>query len=258
MSSHPSTDGAAHLRLATGEESRGAPAPCALRVTLVDDDALVMAGFQALLSPYTARVEATCSRGVPTELTDVALFDCFAAPEAGWATLARLRDTATVTRLVVYTNDPPQAHVGALTDFGVAGILTKHATADELVTALERVARGERAVDPAFPVELGDDWWPGRRRGAHRARGAGRHAHLPRPAQRRDRERTQRLPQHAQELHPLRLPHHGRRLPQRGGAVGRRARTARRRSPLSSMAPRTGGPSGSRRFTSLRVWREKR
>ena len=56
-------------------------------------------------------------------------------------------------------------HVGALTDFGVAGVLTKHATADELVTALERVARGERVVDPAFPVELGDDWWPGRAEG---------------------------------------------------------------------------------------------
>lgn len=165
MSSHPSPDGAAHLRLATGEESRGAPAPRALRVTLVDDDALVMAGFQALLAPFAARVEATCSRGVPTEPTDVALFDCFAAPEPGWATLARLRDTAAVTRLVVYTNDPPQAHVGALTDFGVAGVLTKHATADELVTALERVARGERVVDPAFPVELGDDWWPGRAEG---------------------------------------------------------------------------------------------
>ena len=140
MSSHPSPDGAAHLRLATGEESRGTPAPRALRVTLVDDDALVMAGFQALLAPYAARVEATCSRGVPTEPTDVALFDCFAAPEPGWATLARLRDTAAVARLVVYTNDPPQAHVGALTDFGVAGVLTKHATADELVTALERLS----------------------------------------------------------------------------------------------------------------------
>lgn len=133
-----------------------------LHVALVNDYDLVVAGLQAMLVPYRDRVTTTCTKGVPAQSVDIALYDCFAMGEPGWATLEELQASPRVDRLAVYTKALPQTHVARLAGLGVTGLLSKAAPAEELVAGLERIHDGESVVSPEFPVELARGWWPGR------------------------------------------------------------------------------------------------
>ena len=138
-----------------------------LRVALMDDYAVVVAGLRALLEPYADRVhvvELDSQVQVESDI-DVLLYDGF----------SRERVVGPVREVVASTEAPvvlftwhlgPEMVSEALAN-GIAGCVSRTATSEELVGALERVHRGEVVVSPDpgvdAPPSAGD--WPGRSHG---------------------------------------------------------------------------------------------
>lgn len=114
-----------------------------LRVALVNDYEVVVAGLQALLEPYADRVRlvelVTGTRA--GDQADVVLFDSFAQSFEK----VRVDDIAPPeVPVVVYTWDErPHVHDVAV-DWGAVASVPKSMTADELVEALEKAHAGAR------------------------------------------------------------------------------------------------------------------
>jgi NarL family two-component system response regulator LiaR len=133
----------------------------------MDDYAVVVAGLHALLQPYADRiqvVELDSQVQVESEI-DVLLYDGF----------SRERVVGPVREVVASTSAPvvlftwhlgPEMVAEAL-EHGIAGCVSKTATADELVSALERVHRGDVVVstDPGAKAAPAAGEWPGRSHG---------------------------------------------------------------------------------------------
>jgi NarL family two-component system response regulator LiaR len=132
-----------------------------VRVALVNDHAIVVRGLAAMLAAYPARVhvvELDSLRDPPRDV-DVVLKDAFGM-------IDDLRDfVATATApVVVFAFATDRSAVEAALELGVAGYVYKGVSEERLVTALERVRRGERVLeldaDEQEPPGKGD--WPGR------------------------------------------------------------------------------------------------
>jgi NarL family two-component system response regulator LiaR len=138
-----------------------------LRVALMDDYVVVTAGLRALLEPYADRVEVVeldSQVEVQSDI-DVLLYDGFTRERV----VGPVKDVVTSTSapVVLYTWHLGPEMVAEALGNGVAGCVSKTATAEELVAALEQVCRGETVVSPdpgtdAVPV-AGE--WPGRSHG---------------------------------------------------------------------------------------------
>lgn len=140
-----------------------------MRVALVDDYEVVVRGVASLFEAYADRVVVTeldANQAVSTDV-DIALLDTFAQAEADAPTLQALVENPHARRVVVYTWCADPIAVQMTMAEGVDGYLSKTLTAGELVTALERVADGERVVIVEATRKrptVGLDW-PGRNEG---------------------------------------------------------------------------------------------
>ncbi|MCD4534529.1 response regulator transcription factor [Nocardioides sp. cx-169] len=138
--------------------------PGPVRVALVNDYELVLLGLQSVLAPYAGRValiEATTSSEVESA-PDVVLVDTFARAEGPQLDLGALH-LHTGAKVVLYSWHTSPHLVEAALAQGIDGYVSKGAPAEELVTALERIAAGEQVV-PAPGPHLGADGsgtWPG-------------------------------------------------------------------------------------------------
>jgi NarL family two-component system response regulator LiaR len=143
-----------------------------VRVAIVNDYELVLAGLAALLLPYGDRVELDeAGIGVSTAVTadvDVVLVDTF-----GWgpdrdADLRHLIQSSQA-HVVVFTWVRDASVIDTLLALGAAGYLSKALDADELVDALEAVRDGAVVVSAEDRFEVvperthGD--WPSRTAG---------------------------------------------------------------------------------------------
>ena len=141
-----------------------------IRVAIVDDYALVVAGLAAALEPYADRVEVVevDSRVPLVSDVDVLLYDTFAQPPADTIDVDGLR-AGHARKVVAFSWSTQPEVVDRALERGVAGYIPKSAEAAELVEALERVQAGEvvrpdRPVAPAEQVTtIGS--WPGREQG---------------------------------------------------------------------------------------------
>ncbi|GGO78929.1 DNA-binding response regulator [Nocardioides deserti] len=119
-----------------------------VRVSIVDESELVVAGVEGMLGARADRV-----RLVELPEADVVLCDPVGRPldtEAYLAEVAR----RTPARLVVYTWRMDQGNVRRAVAAGAHGFVSKAAGADELVRVLELVHRGESV--PVPPPSSGD------------------------------------------------------------------------------------------------------
>lgn len=140
-----------------------------IRIALVDDYEVVVAGLAAMLRSYYDRVdivELDANTDV-AEPVDVALFDTFANVHEERHEVGRLVANPLVAHVVVYSwNLDPELVEQAMAE-GASGYLSKQLPASELVAALERVARGQhqvsRATSDRVQAVAGD--WPGREEG---------------------------------------------------------------------------------------------
>jgi DNA-binding NarL/FixJ family response regulator len=148
-----------------------------IRIAIVNDYELVVAGVAAMLAPHQDRiavVELDSSLPVVSDV-DVVLYDTFGQPQGDTADLEALVE-GNDARVVVFSWNVQEELVRAALDRGASGYLSKAMTAAEVVDALEAVHRGETVV-PRVPGAdatdgaLGDDEvrtageWPGREQG---------------------------------------------------------------------------------------------
>jgi DNA-binding NarL/FixJ family response regulator len=127
-----------------------------IRVVIADDQRVVREGLGTVLGLLDGvEVTGTAADGhEAVELVrrldpDIVLMDLRMPRCDGIEATRRLVDAGARARVVVLTTYADDASVLAALRAGARGYLTKDAGADEIRAALEAVARGEAALDPA-------------------------------------------------------------------------------------------------------------
>ena len=139
-----------------------------VRVAVVNDYELVVAGIAGVLAPYSDRVAVVeLDSGVPVRAeVDVVLYDSFGQAQGSQLDVTGLLGD-NPARLVVFSWNTDPELVEQSLERGAAGYLTKGLTGPELVDALERVHAGERVTPLQTPMREGDEFgrWPGAEHG---------------------------------------------------------------------------------------------
>jgi DNA-binding NarL/FixJ family response regulator len=142
-----------------------------LRVALLNDYDVVVAGLAAMLTPFkdeVAVLDVSTGRPTPRAPLDVVLYDSYGRG----LDMDRISETVhqeNVRNVAVYTFEFAPALVEEALGAGVTGYLWKGLRPPQLVAALRHVAAGEVVVtDPppsTHPLDAPDLSWPLRHRG---------------------------------------------------------------------------------------------
>ncbi|MFC0678531.1 response regulator [Lysobacter korlensis] len=139
--------------------------PDAIRVLIVDDDALVRAGLRLMLGGAPdLEVVGDISDGdevldaVRSWSPDVVLMDVRMSRVDGISAIRRLRDAAlpSMPAVIVLTTFRTDATVLDALRAGAAGFLLKHTPPSEIVTAIRTAAAGQPTVSPDVLRQLID------------------------------------------------------------------------------------------------------
>lgn len=140
-----------------------------IRVALVDDHPVVLAGIQALLQDAAEiRVvgQATTGMGalalIRDAAPDVAVVDISLPDMSGIELAGRLAEAAPTVRLLALTVHEDRAYVHPLMRAGARGYLLKRSAAEDLVRAIRAVADGGLYLDPAVAHKALSDTVPPR------------------------------------------------------------------------------------------------
>lgn len=130
-----------------------------IRVLLAEDQAMIRGALAALLSrEKDIEVIAEVARGdLVVEAAraagpDVALLDIEMPGGDGLAAAQALRIALPSCRVVILTTFGRSGYLRRAMDSGAVGFLLKDAPASELASALRRVMKGERVVDPELAL----------------------------------------------------------------------------------------------------------
>src|SRR5438552_3147398 len=112
------------------------PEPRPLRVAVLNDYPVVVAGLEAMLAPSADRVVAVAGDQAtgPVE-ADLVLYDTFGAPDARTTGVEDILDEGAV-RVVVFSWSTDEELVRSSMEAGAAGFLSKALGAEELVSRL--------------------------------------------------------------------------------------------------------------------------
>ena len=126
-------------------------------VAIVNDYELVVRGVAAMLAPYADRVRLVDLEvgGEPKVHADVALFDTFGGRKHALARARTMLEEGYVDQVVLYTWDANAPFLGDAERVGVAAVISKTATAAELVEAIERVVDGTAPTLRLTPTRAG-------------------------------------------------------------------------------------------------------
>lgn len=131
------------------------------RVLLVDDQALVRAGFRLILELEPdmdvvgeASDGAQCLRMTATEHVDVVLMDIRMPTMDGIEATRRLVTSGSATRVLVLTTFDLDEYVYDAMRAGASGFLLKDVPREELVAGVRIVARGDSLLAPAVTRRL--------------------------------------------------------------------------------------------------------
>ncbi|MFN3216281.1 MAG: LuxR C-terminal-related transcriptional regulator [Acidimicrobiales bacterium] len=143
----------------------GSPA-ATVRVAIVNDYDVVVAGVQALLAEHGRHIEVVelvTNEAVGTHV-DIALYDAFAQSDLDLSRLRSIVANPHAADVVVYTWNFDGQLVDAALEAGAKGYLAKSLSGTELVRSLDRVAAGETVVQPGVgrALAIDDLEWPGK------------------------------------------------------------------------------------------------
>jgi DNA-binding NarL/FixJ family response regulator len=143
-----------------------------LRVALLNDYDVVVAGLAAMLQPFKRQISVVdVSTGRPTQRKplDVVLYDSYGRPGLDLNRISRAVEQPNVGHVAVFTFDFHDHLIDQTLACGVTGYLWKGLRSQELVDALQRVADGEIVVSDArphnHPLDAPELAWPLRDRG---------------------------------------------------------------------------------------------
>ena len=131
-----------------------------MKVLVVDDHAVVREGVRRLLSTIsgaeiheaaTAQDAMSLSRSVSP---DVVVLDINLDGSSGLELLRRLKTENTGARVVMFTMHSEPSYAMRALKAGAAGYVSKSAEAGELVTAVRKIASGDRYLDRSMASEL--------------------------------------------------------------------------------------------------------
>ena len=116
-----------------------------IRVSIVNDYEVVVAGIAAMLEPFDDRVTVveTEAGGLPGRAADIVLFDTFAGRRRSLSRVDALATDIELRKIVLYTWDVPTDFANDIDMRSIDGVIMKSTTGVELVDAIERVHRGE-------------------------------------------------------------------------------------------------------------------
>ncbi|MHC1560725.1 response regulator [Actinomycetospora sp. C-140] len=148
-----------------------------LRVVVVDDHEVVVAGLKAMFAPFTERVRVVGSaQGVDEALEviasqspDVVLADVRLEGQSGLDLCRRLGEQTLVHRVVLLSVYDDEQYLFQALRAGASGYLLKHIHGEELVSQLELAADGTTVIDPRMAGRAvssaarlnRDEFWPG-------------------------------------------------------------------------------------------------
>lgn len=139
-----------------------------IRLAIVDDYEVVVAGVAHMFAEYSDRVEVVdlaVNEPVTVDV-DIALFDTFAQGEGNSPDIDALFANPLAHRVAIYTWVFDDDVIEAALAKGARGYLSKTLPAGALVDALEKIHAGDIVISPT-PTEtvvVGQDW-PGRSEG---------------------------------------------------------------------------------------------
>lgn len=126
-----------------------------IRLALADDQSLVRGGLKALLSGFAqlhVAIEAedgdALLRALEDAQVDVVLSDIRMPGTDGFAMLRRLRERGDATPVILLTTFDESELPLRASEAGAQGFLLKDASPEDLLDAIERVARGETLLAP--------------------------------------------------------------------------------------------------------------
>ncbi len=157
------------MRRVGGSPTVEVVAIAAVRLAIVDDYDVIVAGVARLFEPFGDRVTVVELDALEpvTSPVDVALVDTFAQYEASGPDIDPVLANPLAEHVALYTWHFDDGLVDEALRRGAHGYLSKALRAGELVRAIERIAGGEVVVvgpDGREPGPPGLDW-PGRARG---------------------------------------------------------------------------------------------
>jgi DNA-binding NarL/FixJ family response regulator len=132
-----------------------------IRVFLVDDHAIVRTGIAGMLADaaaievvgQAADVKAALD-GIRQHDPDVVLMDLRMPRLDGPSTIARMRDDGDNRGVLVITTYDTDADIVRAIEAGANGYLLKDPSRDELIQAIEAVARGKSWLTPSVATRL--------------------------------------------------------------------------------------------------------
>ncbi len=154
------------MTLTAAGDLQAGPAPEPLKLAIVNDYELVVAGLRAMLAPYASRidvVELDIAQD-PEHPVDVALFDTYGQPGLGLERVASLAASGQVGAVAVYCWSLSRAGRAAAFRAGARALIAKTLPVQRLVDGLTAVAGGQ-TVDTGGFQGSGDGRWPGSRLG---------------------------------------------------------------------------------------------
>jgi len=164
-----------------GQPPPTTPSPGPIRIVLVDDHEMVVAGLTAMLSPFADRVEVVgqalgADEALPVIRRlrpDIVLSDVRMQGASGLDLCRMLRERDPGRRVVLLSVYDDEQYLFQALRAGACGYLLKRITGEELVRQLELAHSGVtvidsalagRAVDTAARMQS-DEYWPGARHG---------------------------------------------------------------------------------------------
>jgi DNA-binding NarL/FixJ family response regulator len=133
-----------------------------VRVAIVNDYEVIVAGVLSMLAPYGRRIDVVelAVQQDPEDDVDVALFDAYGQPGLGVGRIRSLADDDNVGAVAVYTWNLTKAGRESAYRAGARGLIAKSLPAGAVVEALQALAEGKTVETEGFRGG-GQGAWPG-------------------------------------------------------------------------------------------------
>jgi DNA-binding NarL/FixJ family response regulator len=132
-----------------------------IRVLIADDHPIVRRGLRQIIceDPSVAQVDEAGNGHEVLELVragrcDVLVMDISMPGMSGIDVLKQLRSEGNAVPVLILSVYPPEQYAVRVLRAGAAGYLTKEAAPEELLTAIQKIASGQRYISPALGETL--------------------------------------------------------------------------------------------------------